>query len=179
MTTIIQQQNNFLHSIKQLIVQNLNDMDCIRDMAIGSAEDMDTATVTLREILYQYKHDDWGQLFDDIEKTKKVGTYRFLFHERNTETVDNMFSNLDAISDAFWSWDNCDVRFRYMTALPISVVGRVSKSTPSSFWSNHLAAFKSNGIPAETDTQALQYSTKKCAPWVRTSQLYSSRMQFS
>jgi hypothetical protein len=48
-------------------------------------------------------------------------------------------------------------------------VGRVVKPTLTDFWANHLAAFKSNGIPAEIDTQALQHSTKKRAMWVRAS----------
>jgi hypothetical protein len=73
------------------------------------------------------------------------GTYRFLFHERKMETVDNMLSNLDATLYTLRAWDDCDVHFRYMAALPISVVGRVAKSTPTAFWANHLAALKSNG----------------------------------
>jgi hypothetical protein len=97
------------------------------------------------------------------------GTYKFLFHENKTETVDNMLNNLDATLDAFRAWDDCDVHFRYLTALPISVVGRVVKSTPVAFWANHLSALKANGIPAEIDTQELQYSTKKRDPWVRAS----------
>jgi hypothetical protein len=86
-----------------------------------------------------------------------------------TETVDNVLSNLDAILDAFGAWDNYDMHFRYLTALPISVVGRVAKSTLTAFWANHLSAFTANGITAEIDTQELQYSTKKLAPWVRAS----------
>jgi hypothetical protein len=53
--------------------------------------------------------------------------------------------------------------------LPISVVGIVVKYTPAVFWANHLSAFKVNGIPVEIDTQELQYSTKKRAPWLRAS----------
>jgi hypothetical protein len=56
-----------------------------------------------------------------------------------------------------------------MTAYPIGVVGRVAKSTPTAFWTNHLSAFNSNGIPTEIDTQELQYSIKKRAPWVKAS----------
>jgi hypothetical protein len=137
MTTIIQQHNNFLRSTKQHIVPNVNAVDCLIDIATGSAEDMDAATVTLHKIFYQYKDDDGGQLFDAIEKMSTGGTYRFLFHERNVETVDNMLSNCDATFDAFGAWGDCDVHFRYTTALPISVVGRVSKSTPTAFWANY------------------------------------------
>jgi hypothetical protein len=55
---------------------------------------------------------------------------------------------------------------RYMTAYPIGVVGRVTKSTPTDLWTNHLLAFKSNGIPTEIDMQELQYINKKRDPWV-------------
>jgi hypothetical protein len=94
---------------------------------------MDAATVTLRDIFYKYKDDEGGQFFDAIKKTNKGGTYIFLFHENNIEIVDNMLSNLDAILDAFGAWDDCDVHFRYLTSLPISVVGRVVKSTTTAF----------------------------------------------
>jgi hypothetical protein len=70
--------------------------------------------------------------------------------------------------DAFGAWEDCDVHFRYPTSLPISVVGRVVKSTATAFWANHLSAFKPN-IPAEIATQEFQYSTKTLAPWVRAS----------
>jgi hypothetical protein len=169
MTTIIQQQNNLLRSTKQCIVQNLNDIDCHIDKVTGSAKDMDVATVTLLKIFYQYKDEYGGQLFDGIDKTNTGGTYRFIFHDRNTETVDNMLSNLDAILDAFGAWEDCDVHFIYMTARPIILVGRVAKYIPTAFWENHLSAFKANGIPAEIDTQKLQYNTKKRASWVRAS----------
>jgi hypothetical protein len=78
MTTIIQQQNNFLGSTKQRIVPNMNDIDCLIDIATCIAEDMDAATITLRDIFHQYKDDDGGQLFDAIEKTNTDGTYIFL-----------------------------------------------------------------------------------------------------
>jgi hypothetical protein len=169
MTNIIQQQNNFLRSTKQCIVQNLNYIDCPIDIVTNRAEDMDAATVTLWDIFYQYKDDDGGQLFNAIEKTNTGGTYRFIFHESKIDNVDNMLNNFDETVDAFGARDDCDVHFRCLTSLPISVVGRVAKSTPTAFWGNHLSAFKPNGVPAEIDTQELQYSTKKRAPWVRAS----------
>jgi hypothetical protein len=62
--------------------------------------------------------DDGDQLFDATEKTNTGGTYRFFFHERKTDTVDNMLSNFYETLDAFGAWDDCDVRFRYLIALP-------------------------------------------------------------
>jgi hypothetical protein len=158
-----------VRSTKQHIVKNLNDIDCPIVIVTGSAEDMDAATVTLRDMFYQYKDDNGGHLFDAMEKTNTSGTYRFLFHESKIETVDNMLNNLDAPLDAFGAWDDCDVHFRYLTILPISVVGILVKSTPTAFWTKHLPAFKANGAKAEIDTQELQYSTKKRVPWVRAS----------
>jgi hypothetical protein len=147
MTNIIQHQNSFLSSTKQHIVQDLNDIDFPIEIVTGSAEDIDAATVTLRDIFYQYKDDEGGQLFDAIEKTNKGGTYIFLFHERKIEIVDNMINNMDATLDAFGAWDDRDIHFRYLTSLPISVVWRVVNSTPTAFWANHLSSFKPNGIP--------------------------------
>jgi hypothetical protein len=81
-----------LRSTKQCIVQNLNDTDFPSDIVTGSAEDMDTATVTIRDIFYQYKDDDGGQLFDAIGKTNTGGTYKFIFHEIKIEIIDNMLN---------------------------------------------------------------------------------------
>jgi hypothetical protein len=123
---------------KQRIVQNLKDIDCPIGIVTGSAEDMDAATVTLWDIFYQYKDNEGGQLFDAIEKTNKGETYILLFHESKIAIVDNMLNNLDSTLDSFGAWDNCDVHFRYLASLPISVVGRLIKSKPTDFWENHL-----------------------------------------
>jgi hypothetical protein len=80
-----------------------------------------------------------------------------------------MLNNLDATLDAFGAWDDCGVYFRYLTALPIILVGRVVKPTRTAFWENHLSAFKANGIPEEIDNQEIQYITKKRSPCVRAS----------
>jgi hypothetical protein len=120
-------------------------------------------------VFYQYKDSEGKQLIDAIEKTNTGGPYIFLFHEKKTESIDNMLNNLDATLDEIGACGECDVHCRYMTAYPIGVVCRVAKSTPTDFRTNHLSAFKSNGIPTEIDTQELQYSTKKRHPWVKAS----------
>jgi hypothetical protein len=112
MTNIIQQQNNFLRSTKQRIVQNLNDIDCPIDIISDSGEEIDAATITLRDVFYQYKDSEGKQLIDAIENTNTGGTYRFLFHEKNTESIDNMLNNLDATLDEIGAWGECDVHYR-------------------------------------------------------------------
>jgi hypothetical protein len=80
-----------------------------------------------------------------------------------------MLNNLDATLDEIGAWGECYVHYRYMAAYTIGLVGRVAKSTPTAFWTNHLSAFKSNGIPTEIDMQEIHYSTKKLSPWVKAS----------
>jgi hypothetical protein len=88
---------------------------------------------------------------------------------KKNESINNMLNNLDATLDEIGAWGECDVHYIHMTAYPISVVGRVAKSTPTALWNNHLSAFKRNCIPTEIDTQELQYITKKRSPWVKAS----------
>jgi hypothetical protein len=76
MTNIIQQQNNVLRLTKQRIVQSLNDIDCPIDIISGSGEEIDAATISLRDVLYQYKDSEGKQLIDAIEKqTLEERTY--------------------------------------------------------------------------------------------------------
>jgi hypothetical protein len=148
----------------------MNDIDCPIDIISGSGEEICAATISLRDVFYQYKDSEGKKLIEAIEKTNTGGTYISLFHERKTESIGNMLNNLDAILDEIGAWGECDVHYRYMTAYPIGVVDRVANSPPpTAFWTTHLSAFKSNGIPTEIDTQELQYSTKKRSPWVKSS----------
>jgi hypothetical protein len=89
-------------------------------------------------VFYQYKDSEGKQLIDAIDKTNTGGTYRFLFHEKKTESIDNILNNLDATLDDIGAWGECDVHYRYMTAYPIGVVGRVATYTPTAFWTKHL-----------------------------------------
>jgi hypothetical protein len=99
---------------------------------------MDAATVTLRDIFYQYKDEDAGQLFDAMEKTNTGGAYILMFRESKT----------DAKLESFGAWGDCDVHFRHLTALPIILEGILVNSTPTALWKDHLSAFKANGIPS-------------------------------
>jgi hypothetical protein len=83
------------------------------------------------------------------------------------------------LENAFGAWGEYDVHFIYLTLLPISVVGRVVKYTPTAFWANHLSAFKHNGIPEEIDTHEIQYSKKKRVPWLRASYYDAAKVRTS
>jgi hypothetical protein len=51
-------------------------------------------------------------LIDAIEKTNTRGTYRFLFHEKKIELIDNILNNLDATLDEIGAGGDCDVHYR-------------------------------------------------------------------
>jgi hypothetical protein len=138
MTNIVQKQNIFLRSTKQRIVQNLNDIDCPIDIVSGSGKELDAATISLRDVFYKYKDGEGKKLIDVVEKTNSGGTYRFLFHEKNIELINNMLNNLDATLDEIGAWGDCDVHYRYMNAYPISVLDRLARATTTAFWTNHL-----------------------------------------
>jgi hypothetical protein len=138
MTNVIQQQNKFLAETKQRIVHNLNDVD-----------EMDPSGITLRDIFFNY-HDKIGnRLIDAIEKTSTGGTYRFLFQQNKTE-------------------EDCHTHFRYLPSIPISLVGRIPRTTQPVFWDVHLSQF-SSAIPSEISTEFLQQPKTKHAAWTKVS----------
>jgi hypothetical protein len=151
MTNVIQQQTIFLAETKQRIVHNLNDVDEIIEMALGEEVDMDPAGITLRDIFFNYHENNGNRLIDAIEKTSTGGTYRFLFQQNKTEEVDKMLEHIDDTLTSIGDWDECHTHFRYLPSIPISVVGRIPRTTQPSFWANHLSQF-STAIPSEIST---------------------------
>jgi hypothetical protein len=89
MTTITQQQNHFLRSTKQCIVQNLNDIDYPIDIVTGSAEDMDADTGTLQDMSTSIKTKMEDNCSTLSKKQKQVGhTYSsFMSARRRLLTI--------------------------------------------------------------------------------------------
>jgi hypothetical protein len=151
MTNVIQQQNKFLAETKQRIVHNLNDVDKIIEIALGEDVDMDPIGITLRDIFFNYHDKNGNRLIDAIEKTGTGGTYLFLFQQSKTEEVDKMLEHIDDTLTSIGDWDECHTHFRYLPSMPISVVGRIPRTTQPAFWANHLSQF-STAIPSGIST---------------------------
>jgi hypothetical protein len=139
MTNIIQQQNKFLAETKQRIVHNLNDVDEIIEVALGEDVDMDPAVIRLRDIFFNYQDKNGNHLIDAIEKTSTGGTYRFLFQQNKTEEDDKMLEHIDKTLTSIGDWEECHTYFHYLPSIPISVVGRIPRTTKPAFWANHLS----------------------------------------
>jgi hypothetical protein len=151
MTNVIQQQNIFLAETKQRIVHNHNDVDKIIEIALGEDVDMDPAGITLRDIFFNYHDKNGNRLIDAIEKTSTGGTCRFLFQQSKTEEVDKMLKHIDDTLTSIGDWDECHTHFGYLPSIPISLVGRIPRTTQPAFWANHLSQF-STAIPNEIST---------------------------
>jgi hypothetical protein len=151
MTNVIQQQQKILAETKQRIVYNLIDVDEIIEISLGEDVDMDPAGITLRDILYNHQDKEGNPLIDSIEKTSTGGTYRFLFQQSRAEEVDKMLEHIDDTLKYIVNWDEFHTHLRYLPSMPISVVGRVPRSTQPAFWANHLSQL-CTAIPSEIST---------------------------
>jgi hypothetical protein len=158
MTNVIQQQKKILAETKQRIVHNLNDVDEIIEIAFGEDVDMDPAGITLRDIFFNY-HDkkrespDWCNWKDKHNKT---------------EEVDKMLEHIDDTLTSIEDWEECHTHFWYLPSIPISVVGRIPRTTQPAFWANHLSQF-SSAIPSEISTEFLQQPKTKHVAWTKVS----------
>jgi hypothetical protein len=129
---------------------------------------MDPACIKLRDIFYNNQDKEGNRLIDAIEKTSTGGTYRFLFQQSKAEEVDKMLEHIDDTLKSIGDWDECHTHFRYLPSMPISVVGRVPRSTQPAFWANHLSQFCAS-IPSEISTAFLQQPKQQRAAWAKVS----------
>jgi hypothetical protein len=127
MTNIIQQQNN------------LNDVDDIIEITLGEDVYMDPAGITLIDIFFNYHDKNGNCLIDAIEKTSTRGTYRFLFQQNKTEEVDKMLEHINETLTSIGDWEECHTHVCFLLSIPISLVGRIPRTTQPAFWANHLS----------------------------------------
>jgi hypothetical protein len=90
--------------------------------------------------------------------------YRFLFQQSKSEEVDEMLENIDDTLNYIGDWYECHTHFRYLPSIPISVVGRVPRTTQPAFWANHLSQFRTT-IPSKISTEFLQHPKPQRAAW--------------
>jgi hypothetical protein len=95
-----------------------------------------------------------GPLFTSIESTKTVGTYRFIFNEKDAVEVDKSQLGIDAKLESIGSWDESNVNYRYITDDEVTFTGIHPKSQGSDFWQNHYKNMCST-IPTEIKTNLL------------------------
>jgi hypothetical protein len=78
-----------------------------------------------------------------------------------------MLEHIDDTLKSICDWDECHTQFRYLTSMPISVVGRVPRSTQPYFWAKRLSQF--SYIPSEIITEFLKQPKQQRSAWVKVS----------
>jgi hypothetical protein len=79
-----------------------------------------------------------------------------------------MLEHIDETLTSIGDWEESHTPFRYIPSIPISVVGRIPRTTHPAFWANHLSQF-SYTIPSEISTEFLQQPKTKHAAWTKVS----------
>jgi coproporphyrinogen III oxidase len=83
MTHIIEQQNIYLQTTKQRIVQDLNEIDDEIDLEGKNYVDMEGSGTKNREMSMKRLNKKGNVLFHSMEHTNTYGDYRLLFDETN------------------------------------------------------------------------------------------------
>jgi hypothetical protein len=92
----------------------------------------------------------------------------FLIKSKVVE-VDAMLANIDSDLDKIGQWEECNTHYRYLPSDPITVIGSIPRSTPTTFWDQHLSAFQVGPIPGEISTANLQGPKLKRNAWTKVS----------
>jgi hypothetical protein len=169
MKAVFQQQNKYLQEATQRIVQNLADIDEIIEIDMNDEEDeeMEGTGMTLIDIFLKYLDKQGQPLFQSIEQTSTGGTYCFIFDKSKVVKVDAMLASIDSDLDKIGQWEDCNTHYRYLPSNPITVIGSIPRSTPITFWANHLSAFQASPIPGEISTANLQRPKPRRNAWVK------------
>jgi hypothetical protein len=130
-------------------------------------EEMEGTGITLRHNFLQYLDKQGQPLLQSIEQTSTGGTYRFIFDKSKVVEVDAMLASIDSDLDKTGQWEECHTHYIYLPSNPITVIGSIPRSTPTTFWDNHLSAFQAGPIPGEILTANLQRPKPKRNAWVK------------
>jgi hypothetical protein len=171
MTAVFQQQNKYLLEATQRIVQNLADIYEIIDININDEEDeeMEGTGITLRHIFLQCLDKQGQPLLQSIEQTSTGGTYRFIFDKIKVIEEDAMLASIDSDLDKIGQWEECNTHYRYLPSNPITVIGSIPRSTPTTFCANNLSAFQAGPILGEISTANLQRPKPRRNVWAKVS----------
>jgi hypothetical protein len=123
MTHIIEQQNLHIQTTKQIIVQNLNDIDEEINLEPNNDVDMEGSGTTIRDFFMKHLDNKSNTLFHSMENTNISDIYMLLFDETNTEQVDTLLATIGKSLDALGDWDNADTHYRFHSHEKVNIIG--------------------------------------------------------
>jgi hypothetical protein len=137
---LIEQQEVFLNTTKQWIVDNLNDIAELMDVELthNKNDDTDGTEMTIREQFMAQLDAKGNSSFAGMENTKVPGSYCILIHEQKAVTVFIFSLDLDDKLRDFGNCEESDAPNRYNTFDKISIVGsQIVPPKTASFCINH------------------------------------------
>jgi uncharacterized protein YpiB (UPF0302 family) len=123
MTHIIEQQNLYFQTTKQMTVNNLNDIDEEINFETHDDVNMEGSGTTIREMFMKHLDNKGNTLLHIMEHTNNSDVYGLLFDESNTEQVDTLLGTIDESLDVMGDWDNADSHYRYHSHEKVNIAG--------------------------------------------------------
>jgi hypothetical protein len=168
-TKIIHQQSVMLKSIKQRVFTNLNHIDTVIEMDISDTANFgDSGMFTLHEAFLSYTNPFSDPIFAGIEATQTGGTYRLLFHEKNSDVVDTILTDIGAKLEVVGNWDEIPVHYRYITLDEVEVEGHNEQGQGKQFWQDHYKVM-CGSIPDVVHTDTFDRPPQRWSPNVQLS----------
>jgi hypothetical protein len=160
MTHIIENQNLYLRTTKQMIVRNLNDIANEINFETHNDGNMEVSGTTIREMFMKPLYTKGNALFHSMEHTNNSDVYRLLFDESRTEQVDTLLGTIDESLDAMGDWNNTDSHYRYHSHEKANNAGIQPRDEQPDFWKKHFAGFVKNSVPSVIDASYLHQPPK-------------------
>jgi hypothetical protein len=113
MTHIIEQQNFYLQTTKQMIVRNLNDIDVEINFETQDDVNMERSGTIIREMFMKHLDKKGNALFYSMEHTNNYEVYWLLFDQSNTEQVYTLLGTIGESLDAMGDSDNAYYHYIY------------------------------------------------------------------
>jgi hypothetical protein len=132
-------------------------------------KEMEGTGIAIIQIFLRYLDKQGQPLLKSIEKTSTGGTYHFIFYKSKAAEVDAMIASIDSDLDKIGLCGERHTHYRYLPLNPITVIGSIPSSNPTTLWANHLSASQAGPIPGEISTANLQRPNPKRNAWVKVS----------
>jgi hypothetical protein len=122
MTHIIEEQNLYLQTTKQIIVCSLNDIDDEINFETNNDVNMESSGTTIIEMFIKHLDNTGNTLFHSMEHNKNSDVYRLLFDETNKEQVDTLLGTIDESLDTMGNLDNANSHYRFHSHEKVNIV---------------------------------------------------------
>jgi hypothetical protein len=124
-------------------------MDEVLDIDLNYHVDTHHEYRALRNILRSFRvYNDQAILM--VEKTNKIGTYGFLYHENMGKCMVDLLSNIDDHIKDTGDWYACDNHYQFNSGEKVTPDDLMRGAGNSSFWKSYADGISAGPILTET-----------------------------